>query len=97
MVVSEIKLYELLKLKLHLKDDEARDFVSHIENLSKEQVKEIFDHKKDTLSSKEDIFKLELKIEQNKVEIIKWMIGSAIAIIGLSVTIISFVISNLIK
>ncbi len=69
MIVSEIKLYELLKAKLGTEEAEA--FVEILEN----KVNAKFDAAKQTLATKEDIAKLEAKISESKVDMIKWMVG----------------------
>ena len=74
MIVSEIKLYELLKAKLGEKDAEA--FVEILEK----KVDHKFDEAKQTLATKEDL-------ANTKVDLIKWMVGFWVAqmaaIIGL--------------
>jgi hypothetical protein len=81
MIVSEIKLYELLKAKLGEKEAEA--FVEILEK----KVDHKFDDAKETLATKEDIARLDIKIAETKVDLIKWMVGFWIvqmaAIIGL--------------
>jgi hypothetical protein len=74
MIVSEIKLYELLKAKLGEKEAEA--FVEILEK----KVDHKFDEAKQTLATKEDL-------ANTKVDLIKWMVGFWVAqmaaIIGL--------------
>jgi hypothetical protein len=81
MIVSEIKLYELLKAKLGEKEAEA--FVHILEK----KVDDKFNDAKQTLATKEDIALLDIKIAETKVDLIKWMVGFWIAqmaaIIGL--------------
>jgi hypothetical protein len=85
MIVSEIKLYELLKAKLGEKEAEA--FVHVLEK----KVDDKFDDAKQILTTKEDFERvegrLETKIAETKVDLIKWMVGFWIvqmaAIIGL--------------
>lgn len=81
MIVSEIKLYELLKAKLGEKEAEA--FVEILE----QKVDNKFEDAKQTIATKEDIARLDLKIAETKVDLIKWMVGFWIAqmaaIIGL--------------
>ncbi|MBU3661533.1 MAG: hypothetical protein FGM14_16845 [Flavobacteriales bacterium] len=81
MIVSEIKLYELLKAKLGEKEAEA--FVYILET----KVDQKFEDAKQVLATKEDIARLDLKIAETKVDLIKWMVGFWIAqmaaIIGL--------------
>jgi hypothetical protein len=61
--ISDIRLYNLLKSKFGEKD--AEDFVS----LIKDEVQNSFEAKKDVLATKEDIAKLELKVEQMSARI----------------------------
>ena len=74
MIVSEIKLYELLKAKLGEKEAEA--FVEILEK----KVDRKFEDAKLTIATKEDL-------ANTKVDLIKWMVGFWIAqmaaIIGL--------------
>jgi hypothetical protein len=67
MVVSELKLYELLKAKLGT--DEAEAFVAILE----QRVDQKFEDVRQGLATKEDIAKLETKIADSKAEMIKWM------------------------
>ena len=66
MIVSEIKLYELLKAKLGEKEAEA--FVEILEK----KVDHKFDEAKQTLATKEDL-------ANTKVDLIKWMVGFWVA------------------
>ena len=74
MIVSEIKLYELLKAKLGEKEAEA--FVHILEK----KVDDKFNDAKQSLATKEDL-------ANTKVDLIKWRVGFWIAqmaaIIGL--------------
>jgi len=60
MVVSEITLFNTLKAKLG--EQEAQTVVEGI----KQEVKNEFENRKDTLATKEDIAKLEVKIAQSE-------------------------------
>ncbi len=81
MIVSEIKLYELLKAKLGEKEAEA--FV----HILGQKVDDKFEDANKTLATKEDVARLDIKIAETKVDLIKWMVGFWIAqmaaIIGL--------------
>ncbi len=74
MIVSEIKLFEMLKARLGQQEAEA--FVEILEN----KVDRKFEEAKQTLATKEDL-------ANTKVDLIKWMVGFWIAqmaaIIGL--------------
>ena len=73
MVVSEIKLYEIFKVRFGEK--EAETIVEGI----RQEVKEEFENKKNIFSTKEDISRLETKISETKVYLIKWMVSLVIA------------------
>ncbi|MEO8821299.1 MAG: hypothetical protein ABI374_10685 [Ginsengibacter sp.] len=63
--ISDIQLFNLLKVKFGEK--EAEQFVS----LIKDKVEETFENKKDSLATKHDIARLEIKISQLEVSIAK--------------------------
>lgn len=92
LVVSEIKLYELLKARIGEKEAEA--FIQIIETKVDNKLLEktsVFATKEDISSMKTDIARLEGKIAESKVDIIKWMVGTAIALSGLVLAISKFV------
>lgn len=84
MVVSEIKLYELLKAKIG--EQEAEAFIQILEN----KVETKLNEKTAVFATKEDIAKLDAKISESKVDIIKWMVATAIAIVGLTVALMKW-------
>lgn len=84
LVISEIKLYELLKAKIGEKEAEA--FVQILEN----KVDKKFEDKVTLLSTKQDVAKLETRMAETKVDLIKWMIGIAIAACGTLVALMKF-------
>ena len=81
MIVSEIKLYELLKARLGTQEAEA--FVEILER----KVDSKFDDAKQTIATKEDIAKLEIKIAESKADTLKWvfifLMGQLAAIVGI--------------
>jgi hypothetical protein len=83
MVVSEIKLYELLKARIG--ESEAEAFIQILEN----KVETRLNEKTSVFATKEDLAKTEGKllstISEAKVDIIKWMVATATAIVGLTV------------
>jgi hypothetical protein len=91
MIVSEIKLYELLKAKLGEKEAEA--FVHILE----QKVDDKFEDAKQTLATKEDIARIDIKIAETKVDLIKWMValllGLFIALVGAMAAIIKLMIN----
>lgn len=82
MVVSELKLFELLKAKIG--KEEAEAFLEILET----RVNSRIDEKTNVFATKEDIARLETKIAESKVDILKWMVGTAIAIIGILIVVI---------
>jgi len=84
MIVSEIKLYELLKAKIGEREAEA--FVEILEN----KVDRKFEDAKETLTTKEDL-------ANTKVDIIKWMVSLIlalfIALVGAMAAIIKLMIN----
>jgi hypothetical protein len=67
MVVSEIKLYEILKLKLG--DKEAEALVEFVES----KLKDNDERNLQILATKDDIRKLDVKIAETRADLIKWM------------------------
>lgn len=82
MVVSEIKLYELLKAKIGEREAEA--FIQILEDKADTRLNK----KTIVFATKEDVAKLDVKISEAKVDIIKCMVATAIAIVGLTVALI---------
>jgi hypothetical protein len=84
MIVSEIKLYELLKAKLGEKEAEA--FVHILEK----KVDDKFNDAKQSLATKEDL-------ANTKVDLIKWLValllGLFIALVGAMAAIIKLMIN----
>lgn len=80
MSVSEIQLYEILKLKLG--ENEAKALVNYVNS----EVKKEFENNKEILATKADIFIVKEDIANVKAEIIKWMfifwLGQISVIIG---------------
>ena len=86
-VSQTLKIYELLNK--HFKNEEdAKALVQEIESVI--DVK--FDSAKDRLATKTDlvkeISKVETAIAESKVDIIKWLVGMSITIVGLVVAFI---------
>jgi hypothetical protein len=84
MIVSEIKLYELLKAKLGEKEAEA--FVHILEK----KVDDKFYDAKQTLVIKEDLLKLQVEIEKRFNQLILWVVGTGLAVAGLDLAILKF-------
>ncbi|MBY0245032.1 MAG: hypothetical protein K2Q03_06235 [Sphingobacteriaceae bacterium] len=78
MSTVNLTLYNLLKTELKLSDEKAKEFA---EALKEEVINDIKNHNQDFKSSmREDFLKLELKMEQNKSELLKWFIGAFLAL-----------------
>jgi hypothetical protein len=69
-MVKPFEAYENLKEKLG--EEQAKAVIEYIETTTKQG-----------LATKDDIYRLELKIESIKSELIKWMIGVGIGIVAL--------------
>ena len=67
MTITTLDLYNILRSKIG--EGEAKALVEFVEH----KVAETFESKKDELATKHDVYKLEVKIEKTKAEIIKWM------------------------
>ncbi|MDI9363921.1 MAG: hypothetical protein QM541_03145 [Flavobacterium sp.] len=84
LVISEIKLYELLKAKIGEKEAEA--FIEIIERKVDSKLQE----KTNVFVTKEDLAKVEGKllstISDAKVDLIKWLIATAITIVALIIS-----------
>ncbi len=89
MVVSEIKLYELLKAKIGEREAEA--FIEILES----KVETRLNEKTTVFATKEDLAKTEGKllstISEAKVDIIKWMVATAIAIVGVTIALMKLI------
>jgi hypothetical protein len=86
MVVSEIT-YNVLKSKYGEQD--AQTIVEGIRQTVKEEV----DNKKDVIATKEDIYRLQLDMERNFRDNLKWNIG---LIVGLFISLLG-AITGIIK
>ncbi|MFC4231974.1 hypothetical protein ACFOW1_08735 [Parasediminibacterium paludis] len=84
LVISEIKLYELLKAKIGEKEAEA--FIEILEQKVENKLQE----KTNVFAIKEDLAKIEGKllstIGEAKVDIIKWLIATAITIVAVIIS-----------
>ncbi len=74
ITTTDIQLFQILKEKLGEKEAEA--LVSFVDA----KIKENNETNLKTLSTKEDINKLEVKIAETKVEILRWTFGFFIAL-----------------
>lgn len=87
----QIRLYNLFRKDLSLSDDKAAEFVAAVEEAIAGATKE----QRQILATKEDIYRLELKIEQSKGDIYKAMFWTGIvqllAILGGVLAIVKFI------
>ncbi len=81
MIVSEIQLYEILSSKIG--KEQAKVLVEFVETRTEKKPNE----KTDIFATKADIAKLETKISESKVDIIKWLGATAIAMVGIMITV----------
>ena len=79
MTISEIQLYELLASKLGR--PEAQGLVEFVES----KVDKKLDEKTNSLATKEDIHLLKQDISNTKVELVKWMVATGIALASVMV------------
>ncbi len=88
VVVPEIKLYELLRAKIGEREAEA--FIHILET----KVENKFQEKTSVFATKEDLARVEgsllTTISETKVDIIKWVIGTNIALFALFLTCLKF-------
>ncbi|MFP5042702.1 hypothetical protein [Parasediminibacterium sp. JCM 36343] len=79
MGAVNIKLYDLLKTDFHLSDKKAMEFAQAIQEIAVSEAKNESHNYKSEL--KEDMLRLEIKMEQNKSELLlKWFIGLFVAL-----------------
>jgi hypothetical protein len=65
--ISSIEMFNILKVKLGEKETKA--LTEYVES----QVEKSIEKEKNVLATKQDIYKLEVKMSEMKSEIIKWM------------------------
>lgn len=84
MQAIELKVYELFKSRFS--EAEATMIVEYIEAKAEKK----YEEKKDILATKSDINDVRLEIRETKVDIIKWLIGTGIAIVSIIIAVIKF-------
>jgi hypothetical protein len=84
MTVSDIQLYEILASKLG--KEEAKVLVEFVESKTEKKL----DEKVSTFATKEDIANLKSEIANAKVDIVRWVIGTGIALAGLIIAVVKF-------
>lgn len=97
MTSVQIRLYDLFRKELNLPDEKAAAFVSAVEDVVDNELKNERQNlatKGDVLSVKEDIHKLEIKLEQSKTDLYKAIFWTSIvqlfAILGGVLAIVKF-------
>ena len=92
MSTIELNLYNILKQDFNLSDERAMAVIAVIEEKQAESIEAAMITFKS--QNRDDFHKIDLKIEQTKTDIIKWMfafwIGSTITTIGSIIAIIKF-------
>lgn len=78
MSTINLNLYNFLKSEFNLSDAKARAFAEAIKDEIQSDIK--FENSDFKSSVREDFLKLELKMEQNKTELLKWFIGMFFAL-----------------
>ena len=84
MTISDIQLYEILSSKLG--KEEAKVLVEFVESKTEKKL----DEKVSVFSTKEDIANLKTEIANAKVDIVRWVIGTGIALAGLIIAVVKF-------
>lgn len=74
MNAVQIKFYGLLRKDLNLPDDRAAAFVNALGEVVESEIK----NERQSIATREDIHKLELKIEQSKSDLYKAMFLSSV-------------------
>ena len=82
--ISSIEMFNILKVKLGEK--EAKALTEYVES----QVEKSIEKEKNVLATKQDIYKLEVKMSEMKSEIIKWMFIFWIGQIAVTLAIVYF-------
>jgi uncharacterized membrane protein len=93
MLISELTVYDFLKDKIKLSDSDAKRYAKEMslaeEKLRNEVKSNINDEiKKGDYATKADIKDLEIRIEKGFKEVIIWVIGFMVGIVGIAVAII---------
>ena len=84
MAVSEIHLYEVFSSKFV--KEEAKNMVEFVELKAEKKLSE----KTSLFATKEDVANLKTEIAHSKVDIVRWVVGTAIALAGLIVAVTKF-------
>ena len=82
--ITSIELYNILKVKIG--ESEAKALTEYVET----KIEKSLEKEKDILATKEDIYKIEVKLAETKSEIIKWMFIFWIGQIAVTLGIVYF-------
>ncbi len=91
MTISEIQLYEILASKLG--KEEAKSLVEFVEIKAEKKLEEktsVFATKGDIYNVKEEIANLKTEIANAKVDLVRWVVGTGIALAGLIIAVVKF-------
>jgi hypothetical protein len=84
MSTINIKLYDIFRKELHLPDAKAKELVEAIQESTREEITPVVDDLAKTSLVKEEAHKLDIRIEQTKNDIVKWMFGFWLGTIGIA-------------
>ena len=82
--ITSIEMYNILKVKIG--ESEAKALTEYVET----KVEKSLEKEEDILATKEDIYKIEVKLAETKSEIIKWMFIFWIGQIAVTLGIVYF-------
>ncbi len=83
MDTINIKLYNILKNDIKLPDAKAQEFIHALDELVQADIKNSATEYKSVI--KDDLNKLDIKIEQTKSDIIKWLFTFWVGTIGIAI------------
>lgn len=92
MTVSNLQLFKILKEKLG--ESQAETLVEYVDgkvHAEFEQHKDNFATREDVHSVKEDIARLETKIESTSKQTLIWMFGMMVTLLSVTIAVIKFV------
>jgi hypothetical protein len=81
MSTINLNLFQILKKEFHLTDEKAKEFAEAIKEEIQNDIK--YENSDFKSSVREDFLRLELKLEQNKSELLRWFIGGFITLVSI--------------
>ena len=96
MIIAELRIYEFLTKELKLGEDIAKRYVQEIVQVEVKLEQQIETKVEKQLGSAKDtiILRLEAKISETKVDLIKWMVSLIVGLLvtqmGITITIVKF-------